>query len=54
MFRSNPIDYILRFLNESATSSQNLQLIASMPPGVFIKAFLQVAPSGNRLDIRKG
>jgi lycopene beta-cyclase len=54
MFKRNPIDSILRFLDESSTPGENLRLIASMPPGTFIKAFFQLATSGTLLDITKG
>jgi lycopene beta-cyclase len=54
LFKRNAIDQILRFLDESSSPGENLRLIASMPPGAFIKAFVQVATSGNLLDIMKG
>lgn len=54
MFRHNAIDHILRFLDESASPAENLRLIASMPPGVFTKAFLEVITTENLFDIAKG
>jgi lycopene beta-cyclase len=54
MFKRNPVDHILRFLDESSTPWENLMLIASMPPQVFLKAFLQVATTENLFEIMKG
>jgi lycopene beta-cyclase len=54
MFRRNPIESILRFLDESSTPGENLRVIASMPPGTFVKALYQLATSGTLLDIMKG
>jgi lycopene beta-cyclase len=54
MFKRNPIDHILRFLDETSTPWENLMLISSMPPQVFLKAFLQVATTENLFDIMKG
>lgn len=54
LFRRNPIDTILRFLDESATPWENLMLVGSLPPPIFLKAFLQVATTENLFDIIKG
>ncbi|MGC9467449.1 MAG: lycopene cyclase family protein [Anaerolineae bacterium] len=54
MFDRNPIHHILRFLDESSSPWENLMLVASMPPQIFLKAFLQVATSENLFDIVKG
>jgi lycopene beta-cyclase len=54
MFRRNPIDHVLRFLDESSSPWENLMLVASMPPQLFLKAFLQVATKENLFDIMKG
>lgn len=54
MFARNPIDTILRFLDESASPLETLKLVASMPPKPFVKAFIEVLASENLLDIAKG
>ncbi|MBN1248327.1 MAG: Lycopene cyclase [Anaerolineae bacterium] len=54
MFKRNPIEHILRFLDETSSPWENLMLIASMPPAVFLKAFVQVATSENLFDLMKG
>ncbi len=54
MFKRNPIDLILRFLDEGASPWDNLMLIASMPPQQFLRAFIQVAAQENLFDIAKG
>jgi len=54
MFERNPIDLILRFLDEEATPAENLGLITSMSSSVFVKAAMQVATHENLLDIMKG
>ncbi|PDV96748.1 lycopene cyclase family protein [Candidatus Chloroploca asiatica] len=41
MFERNPIQRILRFLDEEATPLENLQLIATMPPWQFIQVAIQ-------------
>jgi len=54
MFRRNPVDHILRFLDEEATPLQNLMLLATMPPQVFLHAFLKVSLRENLREIMKG
>jgi lycopene beta-cyclase len=41
MFERNPIDRIFRFLDEEGTPVENLQLIATLPPALFIQAAFQ-------------
>jgi lycopene beta-cyclase len=41
MFERNPIQRILRFLDEEATPIENLQLIATLPPWRFIQSAIQ-------------
>jgi lycopene beta-cyclase len=41
LFRRNPIRRIFRFLDETATPGEYLALIASLPPGIFLKALFQ-------------
>jgi lycopene beta-cyclase len=41
MFAHNPIQRILRFLDEEGTPQENLQLIATLPPWQFIRAAIQ-------------
>ncbi|NTV63717.1 MAG: Lycopene cyclase [Oscillochloris sp.] len=41
MFERNPIERILRFLDEDGTPLENLQLIATLPPWQFIEAAIQ-------------
>jgi lycopene beta-cyclase len=38
LFRNNPIERVLRFLDENASPAENAQLIASLPPGPFLQA----------------
>ncbi len=54
MFRRNPVDLILRFLDETSSPWDNLMLITSMPPAIFAKAFVEVATHQNLWDIMKG
>jgi lycopene beta-cyclase len=54
MFKRNPVDHILRFLDETSSPWENLMLVASMPPQVFLKAFVQVATTQNLFEIIKG
>jgi lycopene beta-cyclase len=54
MFRRNPIELILRFLDESSSPWENFMLVASMPPALFLKAFVGVATQQNLFDIMKG
>jgi lycopene beta-cyclase len=54
MFKRNPVDHILRFLDEEATPWQNLMLVATMPPQVFLRAFFKVSFRENLFDIMKG
>lgn len=54
MFKRNPVDHILRFLDEEATPWQNLMLVATMPPQVFLHALLKVSARENLFDIMKG
>ncbi len=54
MFKRNPVDHILRFLDEEATPWQNLMLVATMPPHVFLHALLKVSTRENLFDIMKG
>jgi lycopene beta-cyclase len=54
MFKRNPINHILRFLDEEASPWQNLMLVATMPPQVFLHAFLKVSFRENLFEIMKG
>lgn len=54
MFKRNPADLILRFLDEASSPWENLMLIASMPPTLFAKACMEVATQQNLWDIMKG
>lgn len=42
MFRNNPIERIFRFLDEAATPRENLAMMASLPPALFVRAFLRL------------
>ncbi len=42
MFKRVPAKHILRFLDEEATPWENLMLVASLPPRLFVQALLQV------------
>jgi lycopene beta-cyclase len=54
MFKRNPVDHILRFLDEEASPWQNLMLVATMPPQVFMHAFFKVSLRENLFDLMKG
>jgi lycopene beta-cyclase len=54
MFKRNPIEHILRFLDEESSPWENLMLIASMPPQLFLQALFQVATKENLFEIMKG
>ena len=41
MFKQNPIDRILRFLDECNNPIDNFRLIVSLPPRLFIQAFIR-------------
>lgn len=41
MFERNPIDRIFRFLDEESSPLENAQLIATLPPALFVQAALQ-------------
>jgi lycopene beta-cyclase len=42
LFRRNPIDRVFRFLDEEDNLWQNLKLMATVPPGPFIRAWIRV------------
>jgi lycopene beta-cyclase len=48
LFQNNPIERVLRFLDEAATPLENLLVMASLPPTVFTPAMLQVLVRGWR------
>ncbi len=39
LFKKNPVQRVLRFLDETASPAENLGLMASVPPGPFLQAF---------------
>ena len=39
LFKNNPIERLLRFLDEETTLAEDLQVMASVPPWPFIRAF---------------
>ncbi|MBI4791136.1 MAG: Lycopene cyclase [Chloroflexi bacterium] len=41
LFKSNPIARVLRFLDEEGTLAENAQLIASLPPQLFLQALFR-------------
>lgn len=43
MFRRNPIHRILRFLDEAGSIWENLRLILTLPPRVFLQALFRIA-----------
>ncbi len=53
MFERNPIERIFRFLDEEASALENLQLIATLPPGLFLQAAFQWQFTHN-LPLRRG
>jgi lycopene beta-cyclase len=42
MFRNNPIEHIFRFLDEATSPWENLALMASLPPRLFLQAFFRL------------
>jgi lycopene beta-cyclase len=42
LFKNNPFERVLRFLDEAAPLKENLRLIATLPPQDFIQALLRV------------
>lgn len=43
LFKNNPIERILHFLDEAATLAENLKLIASLPPKLFFQALFRLS-----------
>ena len=43
MFKHNPIDRIFRFLDEAGSIWENLVLIPTLPPRLFLEALLRLA-----------
>ena len=41
LFKKNPIERVLRFLDEAASLWENLSLIATLPPALFLQALFQ-------------
>ncbi len=41
LFKNNPVERVFHFLDERASPRENLALMASLPPGQFLRAFLQ-------------
>lgn len=54
LFKRSPVEYILRFLDEESTLWENLMLVSSMPPQLFILAFFKVLSRQNIFDIMAG
>jgi lycopene beta-cyclase len=48
LFQNNPVERVLRFLDEAATPRQNLLVMASLPSTTFVPAMLQVLLRGWR------
>ncbi|MGB8647794.1 MAG: lycopene cyclase family protein [Anaerolineae bacterium] len=42
LFKNNPIDRVLRFLDETASPAENVRLMASLPPGLFLQSMLRM------------
>jgi lycopene beta-cyclase len=42
LFKNNPIERVLRFLDEEASPAENSLLIASLPPRLFLQALFQL------------
>jgi lycopene beta-cyclase len=42
LFENNPVRRVLRFLDETASPAENLALMASLPPGPFLQAFVRL------------
>lgn len=53
MFQGNPIERVLRFLDEEATPWDNLMLVASLPPQLFVQSLVRVVTRQNLLEIIK-
>lgn len=41
LFKNNPIERVFHFLDEGASPRENLALMASLPPGLFLQAFFR-------------
>jgi lycopene beta-cyclase len=46
LFRNNPIERVLRFLDEATSPWENLALMASLPPRLFLQAFFRLKVLG--------
>jgi hypothetical protein len=42
MFQRNPVEHIFNFLDESATPWENLLLVSSLPPQLFVRSALSL------------
>ncbi len=52
LFKNNPVDRVLRFLDEEASLAENAVLIATLPPGLFLRAMLEMKGLGQTIPER--
>ncbi len=50
LFKNNPIERVLRFLDEMASPWESLSLIATLPPALFLQALFQLKVLGEVQD----
>ncbi len=50
LFKNNPIERVLRFLDETTSPWENLSLIATLPPALFLRALFQLKVLGRVQD----
>ena len=50
LFKNNPIERVLRFLDEAASPWESLSLIATLPPALFLQALFQLKVLGRVQD----
>jgi lycopene beta-cyclase len=50
LFKNNPIERVLRFLDEAASLWESLSLIATLPPALFLQALFQLKVLGGVQD----
>jgi lycopene beta-cyclase len=48
MFERNPVDRVFRFLDEEASPAETLALISTLPPWLFLEAFVRAKVLGRR------
>ncbi len=52
LFKNNPVERVLRFLDEQASPVENALLIATLPPGLFLRAMLEMKALSQMIPTR--